>query len=1025
MSSTIARIPSTFTLTLSPSPSPSLSFTPTPIPTLTSTPTPTPTPTSPLDPNTYQLNADGSIRAFTTALLFDTLIAVGVFVAFCIVRHWSKKIYQPRTYLVTEDIRSPELPPGMFSWITASFKVKDTELLQKVGLDAYMFLRFLRMNAMFFAGCTLLAIPILIPINYVNGRGQDGLPGMSIANIRENEEWRLWFHLVLTYIFCGAAILLLWREMLEYTRRRHSYLLSEKHARMPQATTILVTGIPKGLNSEDALYDIFNRFPGGIAKIWLNMQPKDLLKLCKQRDHVVAKLEMAEYNFVRSAYRKNKKNDSKPTEPRRPMGRISGIPFVGNKVDLIDHYTDTLCYLNQAIEQAQHSAVLEPLNSAFIQFHTQFAAHSAVQTVVHPVPFRMAPMFAEISPLDVVWENMNLGTLIRKGRHMIVVAVATVLILLLTIPTVVIQTFANIDALIAWVPFLKFLKDAPSVIISIIQGILPPLLIIGLMSLLPIVLAAMAQYEGHERHTAVMLSVMSRFFFFLVVNVLLISTLSGGILQTIDEIMKMIEQNNFSLSFITKRMSENLPVASNFFITYVLLQSFTGPVLELLQIGPLLLNFLFVRIFNKSPRQIWDVQGRIDAANFGIIFPPAMLTFCIGILYATVAPLILPFVTLYFTHYYFVFRHQFLYVYHQPIETGGLAFPKAVKQAFTGIFISEITLFGYFLLRVGNYQTIPQLVLMFILILATAMSLSNMNQAFDPLVVALPIGLFSKALHVDKEGVVTDGSEHSEKTAAGYAGMMEGGYERLQEVTGISLINLEQRKATLGATPAVETKPNRTKGSQGEEESMMTGGGQEPFVVRRVAYSARSYKSLPPDGDNRECLQNTKSGAPMQACSPPVQPQLQEPHQEQGRLEEQQDEQQHQERSVEQVQPTSLWRKSASFHDYGHTEVPCAVQPASFIARGGTGESPHVSAELEYLQDQAYCHPAIYNRQKPVWLPLDDRGLMQGEIAKLRQRGIVVATDGAAMGKSTGKATVSGLIYAPGEEARYRLERGE
>jgi hypothetical protein len=56
---------------------------------------------------------------------------------------------------------------------------------------------------MFFAGCTLLAIPILIPINYVNGRGQDGLPGMSIANIRDNEEWRLWFHLVLTYIFCG------------------------------------------------------------------------------------------------------------------------------------------------------------------------------------------------------------------------------------------------------------------------------------------------------------------------------------------------------------------------------------------------------------------------------------------------------------------------------------------------------------------------------------------------------------------------------------------------------------------------------------------------------------------------------------------------------------------------------------------------------------------------------------------------------------------------------------------------------
>lgn len=57
--------------------------------------------------------------------------------------------------------------------------------------------------------------------------------------------------------------------MQEYTRRRHAFLLSEKHAKTPQATTILVTAIPDGLNTEDALYDIFNHFPRGVKKIWL------------------------------------------------------------------------------------------------------------------------------------------------------------------------------------------------------------------------------------------------------------------------------------------------------------------------------------------------------------------------------------------------------------------------------------------------------------------------------------------------------------------------------------------------------------------------------------------------------------------------------------------------------------------------------------------------------------------------------------------------------------------------------------
>jgi len=63
---------------------------------------------------------------------------------------------------------------------------------------------------------------------------------------------------------------LLWREMREFTRRRHAYLMSEKHSKTPQSTTILVTAIPKGLSTEDALYEIFNQFPGGVTKVWLN-----------------------------------------------------------------------------------------------------------------------------------------------------------------------------------------------------------------------------------------------------------------------------------------------------------------------------------------------------------------------------------------------------------------------------------------------------------------------------------------------------------------------------------------------------------------------------------------------------------------------------------------------------------------------------------------------------------------------------------------------------------------------------------
>ena len=58
--------------------------------------------------------------------------------------------------------------------------------------------------------------------------------------------------------------------MREYTQRRHAYLMSARHNKAPQSTTILVTAIPEGLNTEEALFDIFDRFPGGVSKIWLN-----------------------------------------------------------------------------------------------------------------------------------------------------------------------------------------------------------------------------------------------------------------------------------------------------------------------------------------------------------------------------------------------------------------------------------------------------------------------------------------------------------------------------------------------------------------------------------------------------------------------------------------------------------------------------------------------------------------------------------------------------------------------------------
>ncbi|KAF9358730.1 hypothetical protein BGX34_008792 [Mortierella sp. NVP85] len=866
-----------------------------------------------------QLNTDSSIKTFTSALIFNGAVGLGIFVAFGIVRHWNKKVYQPRTYLVNEDVRSDDLPEGYFSWITASFSVPDHVLVERIGLDAYMFLRFMRMSAMLFAGFTLATFPILLPLNMV-GEGAFAMVKNNSTGLFEKK-----YKEGLNRMNIVTTIVMLWKEMQEYTRRRQAYLMSEKHAKTPQSTTILVTAIPDGLNEEDTLYDIFNRFPGGVRAIWLNRDPKKLTELCKERDDVALKLENAEYRYIRSAYGpKSKKNDGLQ-EPTRPIGRTSMVPFVGPKVDLIDFYSKRLSELNREIGHLQEFDPT-PLNSAFIQFHTQFGAHSAVQTVVHPTPFKMAPMYVEISPLDVVWDNMNLNPTTKKIRSFISVSAATALAIFWSIPVIAVSSIANLNTLMR---VFKFLEK------------LPP---------------------GHVQQSSITISLMKKYFVFLVVNVLMLSTIAGGALNT----FKAFEEEGFQLKSFVGLIGGKLPDAATFFITYTMLQGCTGPVMELLQIAPLVLNILFTKLLAKSPRQIWNVQGRLSSINYGIYFPIQTLTFSIGMVYSTVAPVILPFVAFFFTLYYWVFRHQFLYVYQQPVETGGLAFPVAVRQAFTGIFISEITVLGIFLLK-SSAAMVPHLIILVILILATIMALNNLNEGFNPLITFLPVALFSKDLEMDKDGNVVNKGHGNSKIKVDAAHDEEAALAN-EKGSAVALTNLSSAR-------------QRQDGHLHPDKASLAVSKHEYDESADVSSQMPAVPT--PNPSEYDAVSLARNSLHPSSLHAPVD------------------------------RPPSVRNRPVSYARSIHPDDDAA-------SRAAHDEDP----ELRRLQEQAYCHPDVYRHQTPIWLPMDERGFAAQEIQKLANMGIIVATDGAGMDPTTAKTQVTGILFAPGEEDKYRLERG-
>lgn len=119
-----------------------------------------------------------------------------------------------------------------------------------------------------------------------------------------------------------------------------------------------------------------------------------------------------------------------------------------------------------------------------------------------------------------------------------------------------------------------------------------------------------------------------------------------------------------------------------------------------------------------------------------------------------IAPLILVFNIITFGLFWFVYRYNTLYVTKFRFDTGGLLFPRAIYQLFTGVYIMEISLIGLFFLvrdEDGNVSCKGQGICMIVVLILTAGYHILLNEAFSPLIRYLPITLEEDAIRRDKE----------------------------------------------------------------------------------------------------------------------------------------------------------------------------------------------------------------------------------------------------------------------------------
>lgn len=300
------------------------------------------------------------------------------------------------------------------------------------------------------------------------------------------------------------------------------------------------------------------------------------------------------------------------------------LPLLGQKVDTIDYCRKEVARLNAEIEQDQKNPERFPLmNSAFVQFNHQVAAHMACQAVSHHIPNQMAPRVVEISPDDVIWDNMSMRWWETYVRPAVVIVIIVGLVIGWAIPVSFTAILSQIRTLTGTVKWLHWLAGAPNEVFSILQGVLPQALLALLLILLPIILRFLAKSQGDYTGMAVELSVQKYYFAFLFVQVFLVISISSGITSIIDQITRDPQS-------VPAILAQNLPKASNYFFSYLLLQALSVSAGDLVQISGLIQWFLLAPLLDNTARQKWHRQTNLPNMQWGTFFPVYTNLACIG-----------------------------------------------------------------------------------------------------------------------------------------------------------------------------------------------------------------------------------------------------------------------------------------------------------------------------------------------------------------------------------------------------------
>lgn len=178
------------------------------------------------------------------AIVYSFVVSGLLVIVFCFLRPRNSRVYAPRAKHADEKHRPIPLDKKPLSWLSAVKNVKEQELVDKIGLDAVVFLRFLRMVRNIFLVLTVIGLVLLLPINIAGG-ASFYKQWKNIATLMKFTPQyifgkKFWAYVFFAYIIQATVCFFLWRNYVAILKLRRAYFNTDEYKSSLHARTLLV-----------------------------------------------------------------------------------------------------------------------------------------------------------------------------------------------------------------------------------------------------------------------------------------------------------------------------------------------------------------------------------------------------------------------------------------------------------------------------------------------------------------------------------------------------------------------------------------------------------------------------------------------------------------------------------------------------------------------------------------------------------------------------------------------------------------